>query len=163
MKDVPLSTTCYLIPFIVFYLIWEKRNRLVNLPSVSSWWGMLPFGAGIVFFWLGELGGEYLTLYISFWLVMVGLCWMHLGWEKLKAIGFAFILILTMFPLPSFLYNKISDKSPEKRECQNVTDVPKASPKASPGILYLKEGSRFKVQGSKRQEAGRLESAWKME
>jgi len=99
---------CYLIPFVVLYLIWEKRNRLVNLPSVSSWWGMLPFGAGIVLFWLGELGGEYLTLYISFWLVMVGLSWMHLGWEKLKAIGFAFILILTMFPLPSFLYNKIS-------------------------------------------------------
>jgi len=99
---------CYLMPFVVLYLIWEKRDRLVNLPSVSSWWGVLPFGAGIFLFWLGELGGEYLTLYISFWLVLVGLCWMHLGWEKLKAIGFALLLILTMFPLPNFLYNKVS-------------------------------------------------------
>ncbi|MBU4415146.1 MAG: VPLPA-CTERM-specific exosortase XrtD [Proteobacteria bacterium] len=99
---------CYLMPFVVLYLIWEKRSLLASLPSVSSWKGLIPFVLGIAFFWLGELGGEYLTLYISFWLVMVGLCWMHLGWEKLKAIGFAFILILTMFPLPNFLYNKIS-------------------------------------------------------
>jgi len=99
---------CYLIPFIVLYLIWEKRNKLVNFSSVSSWKGLIPFILGIVFFWLGELGGEYFTLYISFWLVMVGLCWMHLGWKKLKTIGFALIFILTMFPLPNFLFNKIS-------------------------------------------------------
>ena len=99
---------CYLIPFIVLYLIWEKRIKLVNFSSVSSWKGLIPFILGIVFFWLGELGGEYFTLYISFWLVMVGLCWMHLGWKKLKTIGFALIFILTMFPLPNFLFNKIS-------------------------------------------------------
>ena len=99
---------CHLIPFIVVYLIWEKRIKLVNFSSVSSWKGLIPFILGIAFFWLGELGGEYFTLYISFWLVMVGLCWMHLGWKKLKTIGFALIFILTMFPLPNFLFNKIS-------------------------------------------------------
>ena len=101
---------CYLMPFVVLYLIWEKRNKLVNLLSVLSWWGMVPFGAGLLLFWLGELGGEYLTLYISFWLVLVGLCWMHLGWEKLRNIGFALVVILTMFPLPNFLYQKVSVK-----------------------------------------------------
>jgi len=101
---------CYLMPLVILYLIWEKKNKLVNLASVSSWWGMLPFGAGIILFWFGELGGEYLTLYISFWLVIVGLCWLHLGWKKLKSIGFALFLILTMFPLPNFLYIKISVK-----------------------------------------------------
>ena len=99
---------CYLIPFIVLYLIWEKRNQLASLPSVSSWKGLIPFILGIVFFWLGELGGEYFTLYISFWLVMVGICWMHLGWEKLKTIAFPLLFSLTMFPFPNFLHNKIS-------------------------------------------------------
>jgi exosortase D (VPLPA-CTERM-specific) len=99
---------CYLVPFIVFYLIWEKRNQLASLPSVSSWNGLMPFILGIVFFWLGELGGEFFTLYISFWLVMVGICWMHLGWEKLKTIAFPLLFSLTMFPFPNFLHNKIS-------------------------------------------------------
>ena len=99
---------CYLIPFIVLYLIWEKRNQLASLPSVSSWKGLIPLAFGIAFFWLGELGGEYFTLYISFWLVVVGLCLIHLGWGKLKTISFPLLFSLTMFPFPNFLHNKIS-------------------------------------------------------
>ncbi len=99
---------CYLIPFIVLYLIWEKRNQLASLPSVSSWKGLIPLAFGTAFFWLGELGGEYFTLYISFWLVVVGLCWIHLGWGKLKTISFPLLFSLTMFPFPNFLHNKIS-------------------------------------------------------
>ncbi|MDY6852517.1 MAG: VPLPA-CTERM-specific exosortase XrtD, partial [Thermodesulfobacteriota bacterium] len=38
----------------------------------------------------------------------VGLCWLHLGWEKIKELSFPFIIMLTMFPLPNFLYNKVS-------------------------------------------------------
>lgn len=101
---------CYLIPFVVLYLIWDRRTRLAELATVPSWKGMIPFGLGLVFFWLGELGGEYFTLYISFWLVVVGLCWTHLGWQKIKTIAFALFMVLVMFPLPNFLYNKISVK-----------------------------------------------------
>lgn len=99
---------CYLIPFVVLYLVWDKKDQLADLPSIPSWKGLIPFGLGLVFFWLGELGGEFLTLYISFWLVIVGLCWLHLGWEKIKELSFPFIIMLTMFPLPHFLYNKLS-------------------------------------------------------
>ncbi len=100
----------YLIPFVVLYLIWTKRNDLSSLPSVPSWRGMVILLPGIMLFWLGELGGEYLTLYVSFWLILVGLCWLHLGWQKLKTIAFALIFMLTMFPLPNFLYTKLTLK-----------------------------------------------------
>ena len=99
---------CYLIPFVVLYLIWEKRRVLNNSPSSPSWVGFIPFGLGVVFFWLGELGGEFLTLYISFWLITVGIIWNHLGWGKIKVLAFSLFMILTMFPLPDFLYKKIS-------------------------------------------------------
>ena len=100
----------YLIPCVVLYLFWEKRHDLASLPSSPSWKGLFPLAFGLIFFWLGELGGEYLTLYISFWLVLVGLCWIHLGWQKLKTIAFALIFTLTMFPLPNFLYTKVTLK-----------------------------------------------------
>lgn len=94
---------CYLIPFVVLYLIWEKRWELSARPSIPSWIGIIPFGLGIAFFWLGELGGEFFLLYVSFWLIFVGLCWMHLGWQKIKTIWFAFAMMLAMFPFPDYV------------------------------------------------------------
>jgi exosortase D (VPLPA-CTERM-specific) len=98
---------CYLIPFVVLYLIWIKKDDFINLPSVPSWKGLVPIFLGLVFFWIGELAGEYLTLYLSFWLVIVGLLWLHLGWKKFKSIGFALFFMLTMFPLPNFLNTRL--------------------------------------------------------
>ncbi|MDY6953453.1 MAG: EpsI family protein [Thermodesulfobacteriota bacterium] len=101
-------TYCYLIPLIVLYFIWEKRQDLLDMPSMPSWTGVWCFALGMGFFWLGELGGEYFTLYFSSWLALVGLCWLQLGWQKLKIIAFPLAMALAMFPLPGFLYGKIS-------------------------------------------------------
>jgi len=101
---------CFLIPLLVVYLIWEKQKELSYTPSSPSSYGFLPLICGIILFSLGELAGEYYTLYISFWLVIVGLIWIHLGWKKMKIISFALIMILTMFPIPDFLYNNISTR-----------------------------------------------------
>jgi len=97
-----------LIPFVVLYLIWDKRERLAALPSKASWIGFILVGAALCLFWVGELGGEYFSLYMSLWLMITGLCWLHLGWDKLKEIAFALVMMLTMFPFPNFLYTKIS-------------------------------------------------------
>ena len=108
--DRPQYNYCYLIPFVVLYLIYDKRTQLAECASVPSWKGFIVLGLGLTLFLLGELGGEYLTLYISFWLVGVGLLWIHLGWQKMRVIAFALFIAMTMFPLPDFLYNKISLK-----------------------------------------------------
>ena len=98
---------CYLIPFVVIYLLWLRWNEFRAVESKPSWLGLFFLLPGLFFFWLGELGGEFLTLYVSMWLVLIGLCWMHFGWRKLKIIGFPLFFILTMFPLPAFLNTKI--------------------------------------------------------
>jgi exosortase D (VPLPA-CTERM-specific) len=98
---------CWLILPVVFFLIWIKRDELTSLPSEPSWAGLIPVSVGIVFFWLGELGGEFFTQYISLWLMLVGICLLHLGWQKLKIIGFALFFMLTMFPVPQFINTKI--------------------------------------------------------
>jgi len=98
---------CWLIPPVVFFLMWIKRDELASMPSEPSWAGLAPIGVGIIFFWLGELSGEFFTLYISFWLMLVGICLLHLGRQKLKTIGFALFFILTMFPVPNFINTRI--------------------------------------------------------
>ncbi|MBI4775005.1 MAG: VPLPA-CTERM-specific exosortase XrtD [Deltaproteobacteria bacterium] len=98
----------YLIPLVILYLLWEKRRPLRENPSKPSWIGVLPFVFGVFLFWLGELGGEYLTLYFSFWFVLVGILWMHFGTAKIKIMAFPLILIPTMFRLPAFLHNRLT-------------------------------------------------------
>jgi exosortase len=99
---------CYLIPFLVLYLLWEKKGWFFSLPSVSTWWGLLPFGTGLLLCWVGELSGQYYTLYVSFWLAIVGLAMFHLGWEKLKVIWFPVIMMLAMFPFPDIVNMRLS-------------------------------------------------------
>ncbi|TWJ19066.1 VPLPA-CTERM-specific exosortase XrtD [Geobacter argillaceus] len=103
-------SSCALIPFVVLYLIWEKRQQLAALPSISSWMGGIPLGCGLLLFWLGELAGEFFTLYLSLWLVLVGLCWLQLGWRKLKVIAFPVGFSLATFPLPIFVNTQMSLK-----------------------------------------------------
>lgn len=98
---------CFLIPFVVLYLIWEKRDTMAAIASRPSWLGIIPLSCGVILFWLGELGGEFFTEYLSMWLVVVSLLWLHLGWEKVKKIGFALFIMLTMFPFPNFINTKI--------------------------------------------------------
>jgi exosortase D (VPLPA-CTERM-specific) len=99
-----------LIPLVVLYILWEKRRQISAVPAKSSWIGCVPLFAGIALYWLGELAGEFFTLYISLWLVTVGLCWLHLGWEKLKTISFPLSFSLIMFPLPNFANIQLSLK-----------------------------------------------------
>ncbi len=100
----------YTILPIVLYLLWEKRNELKRIPSEPSWKAFFPFGAGIGLYVLGELGGEFTALFLSLWLVVIGLCWLHLGWRKLKVIAFPLAFLLVMFPPPNLIYSNISLK-----------------------------------------------------
>ncbi len=100
----------YMIPAVIAYLLWERRGALASVPSVPSWSGMVLLVPGIAFFWLGELSGEYFSQYISLWLTAAGICWLHLGWRKLKTTAPAFFIALTMFPPPNTVYVKISLK-----------------------------------------------------
>jgi len=98
----------WLIPVVVLYILWDQRKRLQNILSNASWVGVFVLFMGLVVYFTGELSGEFFALYFSFWVVVLGLCWMHLGWKKLKSILFALIIMLAMFPLPHFINNKLT-------------------------------------------------------
>lgn len=100
----------YLIPLVALYLLWDKRQVLMETASTPSWWGLGPFLGGVFLYWLGELGGEFYALYLSSWLVLVGFCWLLIGWPRLKAIAFPLLLLVTMFPFPHFIHANASLK-----------------------------------------------------
>lgn len=99
---------CIFIPFAVAYLLWEKRAAWRSAPSGRGWAGLIPFCAGILLYWLGELGGEYYSIFIASWLIAVGYCWAFMGWRRLKTIAFPVLFSLTMFPFPVFINNNLT-------------------------------------------------------
>ncbi|MBU1172942.1 MAG: VPLPA-CTERM-specific exosortase XrtD [Proteobacteria bacterium] len=98
----------YLIPFVIGYILWEKRKEFESIPVKRSWQGIIPFFFGILLFWIGELGGEYLSLNLSLWFLILGLQMLNTGTQLSKKLMFVYILLLTMIPLPRFLYNHVS-------------------------------------------------------
>lgn len=99
---------CYLIPPVMAWLLWERRRELAALPSRPSWSGLWAFAGAVFFLLLGELGGEFLSLYLSLWFALLGLCWSILGRRKLRIAFFPLFLLLTAFPPPNYLYSRLT-------------------------------------------------------
>lgn len=99
---------CIIIPFFVTYLLWRDREDIANAPSAQSYTGLLPIFFGIVLFWIGELGGEFSSMYLSLWLVIIGLVLANLGWQKFKVMAFPLIFLITTFPIPALINSKIN-------------------------------------------------------
>ncbi|MFZ2397692.1 MAG: VPLPA-CTERM-specific exosortase XrtD [Smithella sp.] len=99
---------CYLIPFVILYLIWEKKRQWFNEPSIPSRGGLLVMLPAILLFWFGELAGEIFSSYISSWLLIVGLLWLHTGWHKIRVMAFPLFVSLFLFPLPHFINTKLT-------------------------------------------------------
>jgi exosortase D (VPLPA-CTERM-specific) len=93
---------CSLVPLIAGYLLWERRQAL-RLPSVPSPAGVMVVALGIFLYLLGELGGEFYTIYFSSWVMLVGVLWLHFGWKKLRAIAFPVLMLMAMFPFPDMV------------------------------------------------------------
>jgi len=98
---------CYIVPLVAGYLLWERHHSL-RLPSTPSWIGVVPLVWGMLLYLLGELGGEFYSLYLSSWLMLVGLLWLHFGWRKLQTIMFPVCVLLAMFPFPNVINNALT-------------------------------------------------------
>ena len=100
----------FFIPFISLLLVWLKRERIQRLQPRGSWWGVPIVLLAIGLYGLGEFGSLYVLLHLSFLLILVGLCLAAFGRDILKELGFPLLYLLTMIPLPHFLFQELSGK-----------------------------------------------------
>ena len=99
---------CYIIPLVSLFILREKRAEFAAVETRHSWSGGGMLAVGVALYWLGELGGEFYTMYLSSWCVLVGMVWMYTGWNKMKTIGFPLLFLITMFPFPGFVSNNLT-------------------------------------------------------
>jgi exosortase len=98
----------FLVPLFAAFLIWEKRETLRGVPLAPAWSGMGVIALGLVVLFLGVYGSELFLSRFSLLILLAGLTLVFGGWQLLKELRFALLVLLLAFPLPAILFNQIT-------------------------------------------------------
>jgi exosortase len=97
----------FIVP-LAAYFVWERRQRLRQLPIRPSLAGLLVIVAGIGLLLAGILGAELFVSRVSIIGVITGLVIFVLGWRHLLALAFPLAFLLLMIPIPAIIFNQIA-------------------------------------------------------
>ncbi len=125
----------FFVPLISLFLIWERRHALRALELRGSWWGLPVVFAGIGLYFVGEFSTLYVVLHLSLWIVVMGLLLTAVGPRGVREMAFPLIFLLTMIPLPDFLYQGLSGR------LQLISSVLGVEFLQAAGITAFREGN----------------------
>jgi len=100
----------YLIPVVSLFMIWQQKERLEQLEFTGSWSGFALVVFGVALFFMGELGTLYIIVQYSLLLVLSGLVLSFAGARAFMLFLIPLIYLIFSIPLPSFLYNNLSNE-----------------------------------------------------
>jgi len=94
---------CYLVPLVFISLVYTNRHSLANYQPRPSLLGFgVLFFSGFLYL-MGKLGSVETLVYITIWIVLIGLIMLIMGIEITKALAFPLLILAFIVPLPPFL------------------------------------------------------------
>lgn len=105
---VDASSYGMLVPPIVFYIVYLRWGSTIALPRATDLRGLWLTLFGCLLFLTGKLAAEFFLARISFVVLLAGIAWTFWGLPRFRTLAFAFVLLGTMVPLPSIVYNLIA-------------------------------------------------------
>jgi exosortase len=98
-----------IIPFIIGYILWLRRDRLAEEPSRPAFY---LGSAGILFalfaLWAGVAGAELYTQRLSFVLILIGIVIYFWGVRLLRLVLVPLCLLILAIPIPAIIFNRIA-------------------------------------------------------
>ncbi len=98
----------YMIPLVVAFLIWQKKDQLEKIRFDDSWIGVAFVLLGIGLYFLGELSTLYIIIQYAFLVTLFGVVFCLVGREGMRNIWIPLLFLGFMIPLPSFIFNNLS-------------------------------------------------------
>ena len=96
------------MPLLSAYLIWQKRDKLSQVPRRPSCWGMVIVVLSLGLLFLGSLGAElFLARHLACSGTICGLIVYFCGGAMLRAMAFPLAFLLFAIPIPALIYNEI--------------------------------------------------------
>lgn len=100
----------YIVPFIVAFFIWQKKDRLESAPFGNSWLGLLLTLVGVLSYVVGSLGAVVGVQAYGFVLAVYGLVLSYVGYKGFRKIAIPVAILFFMVPLPGFIYQTLSNE-----------------------------------------------------
>lgn len=98
----------FLVPVFAAYLVWVKRDALPKCHVTLSWSGVAIVAAGLIVLVLGVYGASVFVARVSLVIVLTGLVECYGGWQLVKTLRFALLILFLAIPLPALLFNQIA-------------------------------------------------------
>src|ERR1035441_9690061 len=106
--QIPDFSHGFLVPVFAAYLVWAKRERLLETRIVPNWVGVVVIAVALVVLLLGVFGAELFLSRVSLVILISGLVLCFGGWELLKELQFALLVLLLAIPIPAIIFNEIT-------------------------------------------------------
>jgi exosortase D (VPLPA-CTERM-specific) len=98
----------YIIPFVIAFFIWQRKNDLLASPLSFSWAGFVVLIAGLFGIFLGIVSATHSITQYGFITAIIGTVLQFIGWRAFRKILVPMLMLFLMVPLPAFLYNNLS-------------------------------------------------------
>ena len=96
-------THAFVVPPIVAWLIWRKRNELAPLQPSPSPWALLPMTAAAALWWLGDLVNVAAATQTALAVMLVASVPLVLGWRVAGTLAFPLAFLFFAVPIGEFL------------------------------------------------------------
>jgi exosortase len=95
-------------PLIAGYVLWQDRERVMNIPLNPSWLGLGLVVLGFLSMIVGIRGADFFIARMGFLISLVGIVWTLGGTNLLKGVWFPLFILLFMIRIPTFIYTQIT-------------------------------------------------------
>ncbi|HEV8371487.1 MAG TPA: exosortase [Pyrinomonadaceae bacterium] len=107
--DDPNYSHGLLIPFVVGFILWVERRRLMSEPARPSFlWGGASVILALLALWAGTAGAELYMQRMSLVLVLAGIVIYFCGFRLLRLMLVPLALLILAIPIPAIIFNKIA-------------------------------------------------------
>ena len=100
----------YMMPFIVAFLIWQKKDILEVTPYRSNWSGVLLLVSGLFLLYVGDISTIYVIQQYGIVLSIMAIFLTYMGVSGFRVVFVPLCLLFFMIPLPVFLLQSLSGK-----------------------------------------------------
>ena len=106
--QIPDYSHGFLVPVFAAYLLWAKRETLLNTRVAPTWAGIVVVALALVVLLLGEFGAELFLSRISLVICLVGLVRGFGVSQLLSDLRFVVLVLFLAGPIPSIVFNEIA-------------------------------------------------------
>ncbi|MCC6294007.1 MAG: exosortase/archaeosortase family protein [Bryobacterales bacterium] len=98
----------FFVPLVAGYLIWVKRDKILQQEYTPNYWGLPVVLLGAIQMLVAHLGVELFLARVAFLVTLVGIVLFYGGTRLLRTLAFPLGLLIFMIPIPAIIYNQIT-------------------------------------------------------